>query len=94
VGEAVSVIIQVGHYQATRPAVWGGAAFFLMLRSIQFPTLGWPETKVVAPFLDSFRDLSLAGLSTLKLRWTMPLAVSTVSCPRCSPVPPPSSAAA
>ncbi|HTQ30439.1 MAG TPA: phospho-N-acetylmuramoyl-pentapeptide-transferase [Opitutaceae bacterium] len=67
--EAVSVIIQVGYFKATRRRSGEGRRFFLMAPiHHHFQKLGWPETKVVLRFWILSLMCALAGLGTLKLR--------------------------
>jgi phospho-N-acetylmuramoyl-pentapeptide-transferase len=69
VWEAVSVIIQVGHFKATRRRTGVGQRFFLMAPiHHHYQKLGWPETKVVLRFWVLSLMCALAGLATLKLR--------------------------
>lgn len=67
--EAVSVIIQVGYFKATRRRFGEGRRFFLMAPiHHHFQKKGWPETKVVLRFWILSLMCALAGLGTLKLR--------------------------
>jgi phospho-N-acetylmuramoyl-pentapeptide-transferase len=67
--EAMSVIIQVGYFKATRRRSGVGRRFFLMAPvHHHFQKLGWPETKVVLRFWILSLMCALAGLGTLKLR--------------------------
>lgn len=67
--EAISVIIQVGYFKATRRRHGEGRRFFLMAPvHHHFQKLGWPETKVVLRFWILSLMCALAGLGTLKLR--------------------------
>ena len=69
VAEALSVIIQVLCFKATKRTAGVGKRFFLMApihHHFQMP--GWPETKVVARFWILSLVFALAGLGTLKLR--------------------------
>jgi phospho-N-acetylmuramoyl-pentapeptide-transferase len=67
--EAMSVIIQVGYFKATRRRCGEGRRFFLMAPvHHHFQKLGWPETKVVLRFWILSLMCALAGLGTLKLR--------------------------
>ncbi len=67
--EAVSVIIQVGYFKATRRRYGEGRRIFLMAPiHHHFQKLGWPETKVVLRFWILSLMCALAGLGTLKLR--------------------------
>jgi len=69
VWEAVSVIIQVGYFKATRRQTGTGQRFFLMAPiHHHFQKRGWPETKVVLRFWILSLIFALAGLGTLKLR--------------------------
>jgi len=69
VWEALSVIIQVGYFKATRRASGEGKRFFLMAPiHHHFQRKGWPETKVVLRFWILSLIFALAGLGTLKLR--------------------------
>ena len=69
VAEAVSVIIQVGYFKATRRRYGEGRRFFKMAPiHHHFQKLGWPETKVVLRFWILSLMCALAGLGTLKLR--------------------------
>jgi phospho-N-acetylmuramoyl-pentapeptide-transferase len=69
VAEALSVIIQVGYFKATRRRYGEGRRFFRMAPiHHHFQKLGWPETKVVARFWIISLLCALAGLGTLKLR--------------------------
>ena len=71
VGEAVSVIIQVGWFKYTRrrSPTGEGRRFFLMAPiHHHFQKQGWPETKVVLRFWVVSLICALAGLGTLKLR--------------------------
>lgn len=71
VGEAVSVIIQVGVFKYTkrRSPTGEGRRFFLMAPiHHHFQKKGWPETKVVLRFWVLSLICALAGLATLKLR--------------------------
>ena len=69
VWEAVSVIIQVGYFKATKRRYGEGRRFFRMAPiHHHFQKLGWPETKVVARFWIISLVCALAGLGTLKLR--------------------------
>lgn len=67
--EAVSVIVQVGYFKATRRRYGTGRRFFLMAPiHHHFQKKGWPETKVVLRFWILSLMCALAGLGTLKLR--------------------------
>jgi phospho-N-acetylmuramoyl-pentapeptide-transferase len=67
--EAMSVIIQVGYFKATRRRTGAGQRFFLMAPvHHHFQKLGWPETKVVLRFWILSLMCALVGLGTLKLR--------------------------
>jgi phospho-N-acetylmuramoyl-pentapeptide-transferase len=69
VAEALSVIIQVSYFKATKGPDGVGKRFFRMAPiHHHFQKLGWPETKVVARFWILSLICALAGLSTLKLR--------------------------
>ncbi len=69
VWEALSVIVQVGYFKATRRASGEGKRFFLMAPiHHHFQRKGWPETKVVLRFWILSLFFALAGLGTLKLR--------------------------
>jgi phospho-N-acetylmuramoyl-pentapeptide-transferase len=69
VGEALSVIIQVGVFKYTRQRCGVGRRVFLMAPvHHHFQKLGWPETKVVLRFWVLSLMCARAGLSTLKLR--------------------------
>jgi phospho-N-acetylmuramoyl-pentapeptide-transferase len=69
VGEAVSVIIQVGVFKATRLRTGTGRRFFLMAPiHHHFQKRGWPETKVVLRFWILSVIFALIGLGTLKVR--------------------------
>jgi len=69
VGEAISVLIQVGYFKFTRRKYGEGRRFFLMAPiHHHFQKRGWPETKVVARFWIISLMCALAGLATLKLR--------------------------
>jgi len=69
VWEALSVIIQVGYFKATRRRTGEGRRFFLMAPvHHHFQRKGWPETKVVLRFWILSLIFALAGLGTLKLR--------------------------
>jgi phospho-N-acetylmuramoyl-pentapeptide-transferase len=69
VGEAVSVIMQVGYFKLTRRRFGEGRRFFLMAPiHHHFQKRGWPETKVVLRFWILSLMCALAGLGTLKLR--------------------------
>lgn len=69
VGEAASVIIQVGFFKATRRFSGEGRRVFLMAPiHHHFQKRGWPETKVVLRFWVLSVIFALAGLGTLKLR--------------------------
>jgi phospho-N-acetylmuramoyl-pentapeptide-transferase len=67
--EAVSVIIQIGYFKATKRRFGEGRRFFLMAPiHHHFQKRGWPETKVVLRFWILSLMCALAGLGTLKLR--------------------------
>ncbi len=67
--EALSVIIQVGYFKATRLHCGEGRRFFKMAPiHHHFQKLGWPETKVVARFWILSLICAIAGLATLKIR--------------------------
>lgn len=67
--EALSVIIQVGYFKATRRRYGAGRRFFLMAPlHHHFQKLGWPESKVVLRFWILSLFCALAGLGTLKIR--------------------------
>ncbi|MGA3006896.1 MAG: phospho-N-acetylmuramoyl-pentapeptide-transferase [Opitutaceae bacterium] len=67
--EAMSVIIQVVYFKATRRRTGTGQRIFLMAPiHHHFQKLGWPETKVVQRFWIISLMCALAGLGTLKLR--------------------------
>lgn len=67
--EALSVIIQVGYFKATRRRYGEGRRFFKMAPiHHHFQKCGWPETKVVLRFWVLSLLCALAGLSTLKIR--------------------------
>jgi phospho-N-acetylmuramoyl-pentapeptide-transferase len=69
VWEAVSVIIQVLYFKATRRRTGEGRRFFLMAPvHHHFQKKGWPETKVVLRFWVLSLIFALIGLGTLKLR--------------------------
>jgi phospho-N-acetylmuramoyl-pentapeptide-transferase len=69
VGEALSVVIQVGYFKATRLRTGTGRRFFLMAPvHHHFQKRGWPETKVVLRFWVISILCALAGLGTLKIR--------------------------
>ncbi len=69
VWEAVSVIIQVGYFKATRRCYGEGRRFFLMAPiHHHYQKKGWPETKVVLRFWVLSVIFALVGLGTLKLR--------------------------
>jgi phospho-N-acetylmuramoyl-pentapeptide-transferase len=69
VAEAVSVIIQVGYFKATKRRYGEGRRVFKMAPiHHHFQKVGWPETKVVARFWIISLICALAGLATLKLR--------------------------
>jgi phospho-N-acetylmuramoyl-pentapeptide-transferase len=69
VWEAVSVIIQVFYFKATRRRYGVGRRFFLMAPiHHHFQRKGWPETKVVLRFWVLSLIFALIGLGTLKLR--------------------------
>ncbi|MBI5380285.1 MAG: phospho-N-acetylmuramoyl-pentapeptide-transferase [Opitutae bacterium] len=69
VAEALSVIIQVSYFKATKGPDGVGKRFFRMAPiHHHFQKLGWPETKVVARFWILSLICALAGLATLKLR--------------------------
>ncbi|MGZ3347296.1 MAG: phospho-N-acetylmuramoyl-pentapeptide-transferase, partial [Caulobacteraceae bacterium] len=64
VAEALSVMIQVGYFKATK-----GKRIFLMAPiHHHFEKLGWKESTVVIRFWIIAFVLALAGLATLKLR--------------------------
>ena len=64
VAEALSVMIQVGYFKATK-----GKRIFLMAPiHHHFEKLGWKESTVVIRFWIVSFVLALAGLATLKLR--------------------------
>jgi len=69
--EAVSVMIQVGVFKATKrfSAAGQGRRVFLMAPlHHHFQMKGWPETKVVLRFWIVSLFCALVGLGTLKLR--------------------------
>ncbi|MFT3782337.1 MAG: phospho-N-acetylmuramoyl-pentapeptide-transferase [Nibricoccus sp.] len=69
VGEALSVIVQVGYFKYTRHRFGEGRRFFKMAPiHHHFQKLGWPETKVVARFWIISLMCAIGGLATLKLR--------------------------
>jgi phospho-N-acetylmuramoyl-pentapeptide-transferase len=69
VAEAVSVVIQVGFFKATRWRTGEGRRFFRMAPiHHHFQKAGWPETKVVLRFWVISIICAIAGLGTLKLR--------------------------
>jgi phospho-N-acetylmuramoyl-pentapeptide-transferase len=69
VGEALSVVIQVGVFKATRWRTGTGRRVFLMAPiHHHFQKQGWPETKVVLRFWVISIICAIAGLGTLKLR--------------------------
>jgi phospho-N-acetylmuramoyl-pentapeptide-transferase len=69
IAEAVSVVIQISFFKATRRRFGEGRRFFRMAPiHHHFQKLGWPETKVVARFWIVSLFCALAGLGTLKLR--------------------------
>jgi phospho-N-acetylmuramoyl-pentapeptide-transferase len=69
VWEAISVIIQVGYFKATRRLCGEGRRVFLMAPiHHHFQRKGWPESKVVLRFWVLSLIFALAGLGTLKLR--------------------------
>ncbi|WP_221030977.1 phospho-N-acetylmuramoyl-pentapeptide-transferase [Actomonas aquatica] len=69
VAEALSVIIQVTYFKATRKRYGEGRRFFRMAPiHHHFQKAGWPETKVVLRFWILSLMCALAGLGTLKLR--------------------------
>jgi len=69
VWEAVSVILQVGYFKATRRFYGEGRRLFLMAPiHHHFQKRGWPETKVVLRFWVLSLIFALAGLGTLKTR--------------------------
>lgn len=69
VWEALSVIVQVGVFKATRRFSGEGRRVFLMAPiHHHYQRKGWPETKVVQRFWILSVIFALAGLSTLKLR--------------------------
>jgi phospho-N-acetylmuramoyl-pentapeptide-transferase len=69
VGEALSVMIQVGYFKVTKRRYGEGRRVFRMAPiHHHFQKLGWPETKVVARFWIVSLLCALAGLGTLKLR--------------------------
>ena len=69
VAEALSVIIQVTYFKATRRRFGEGRRFFRMAPiHHHFQKQGWPETKVVLRFWILSLMCALAGLGTLKLR--------------------------
>ncbi len=69
VAEALSVMIQVSYFKATKGPDGQGKRFFRMAPiHHHFQKLGWPETKVVARFWILSLVFALAGLATLKLR--------------------------
>lgn len=61
--EALSVMIQVGYYKATKKRV-----FLMAPIHHHFEKMGWPESTVVIRFWIVSAMLALAGLATLKLR--------------------------
>jgi phospho-N-acetylmuramoyl-pentapeptide-transferase len=61
--EAVSVIIQVGHFKMT-----GRRVFRMAPLHHHFEQLGWEESKIVIRFWIIAVILAIAGLATLKLR--------------------------
>jgi phospho-N-acetylmuramoyl-pentapeptide-transferase len=62
--EALSVMIQVGYYKATK----GKRVFLMAPIHHHFEKLGWKESTVVIRFWIIAFVLALAGLATLKLR--------------------------
>lgn len=69
VAEALSVMIQVSYFKATKRKYGEGRRIFRMAPiHHHFQKLGWPETKVVARFWIVSLLCALAGLGTLKLR--------------------------
>jgi len=71
VAEAISVMIQVGYFKATkrRSPTGQGKRFFLMAPfHHHFQKKGWPESKVVLRFWIVSLLCALVGLGTLKLR--------------------------
>jgi phospho-N-acetylmuramoyl-pentapeptide-transferase len=67
--EALSVIVQVSYFKATRRRYGEGRRFFRMAPiHHHFQKQGWPETKVVLRFWIVSLMCALAGLGTLKLR--------------------------
>ena len=61
--EALSVMIQVGYYKATKRRI-----FLMAPIHHHFEKMGWPESTVVIRFWIIAGALALIGLSTLKLR--------------------------
>lgn len=69
VAEALSVMIQVSYFKATKRRYGEGRRFFRMAPiHHHFQKLGWPETKVVARFWIVSLLCAIAGLGTLKIR--------------------------
>ena len=64
VAEAVSVMMQVGYFKATR----GKRIFKMAPLHHHFEMLGWPEPKVIVRFWIVSVLLGLVAISTLKLR--------------------------
>ena len=61
--EALSVMIQVGYFKATKKRI-----FLMAPIHHHFEKMGWPESTVVIRFWIVSAMLALAGLATLKLR--------------------------
>ncbi|MDP3655736.1 MAG: phospho-N-acetylmuramoyl-pentapeptide-transferase, partial [Brevundimonas sp.] len=61
--EALSVMIQVGYYKATKRRI-----FLMAPIHHHFEKMGWPESTVVIRFWIVSAMLALLGLATLKLR--------------------------
>lgn len=61
--EALSVMIQVGYYKATKKRI-----FLMAPIHHHFEKMGWPESTVVIRFWIVSAMLALVGLATLKLR--------------------------
>lgn len=67
--EAMSVIMQVSYFKATRKLTGEGKRIFAMAPlHHHFQKKGWPETRVVVRFWILSVLFALAGLATLKLR--------------------------
>src|SRR5690606_23017451 len=61
--EALSVMLQAGHFKATKRRI-----FLMAPINHHFEKMGWPESTVVIRFWIVSAMLALAGLATLKLR--------------------------